>query len=456
MNSYVEKDLKYIWHPCSQMKDYEELNPIVIEKGEGVWLYDIDGNRYLDCISSWWTNTLGHSNKRINEAIKKQIDNIEHVIFANFSNKPAIELAEKLVDITPSKLTKVFFSDNGSSAVEIALKMSFHYNMQKGNTKKRRFVALSDAYHGETLGALSVCDIDEFNMVYKPLLLDTLRVEGPDCYRCKHGLNRDSCNAECFEDMKKCLTENHEDISAVIVEPMVQGAAGMKIYSPIYLNKLRELCDKYDVHLIVDEIAMGFGRTGEMFACNHAQISPDFMCLSKGISAGYMPMSVVMTTDETYDCFYGDYKERKSFIHSHTYSGNAMACAIALENLKIFDEDNIIYNNKEKGQLIKNLTLEKVEGLKYIGDVRSIGMITAIEIVKDKETKESFPWHMRVGYEIYKIALKKGLVLRPIGNVLYFIPPYIINEEEIKFMVNTCFESIEEYFAENREEIGWN
>src|SRR5665647_39038 len=446
MNSYVEKDLKYIWHPCSQMKDYEELNPIVIEKGEGVWLYDIDGNRYLDCISSWWTNTLGHSNKRINEAIKKQIDSIEHVIFANFSNKPAIELAEKLVNITPEKLTKVFFSDNGSSAVEIALKMSFHYNMQKGNTKKKRFVALSDADHGETLGALSVCDIDEFNVVYKPLLLDTFRVEGPDCYRCKYGFNRDSCNAECFEDMKKCLTENHKYISAVIVEPMVQGAAGMKIYSPIYLKKLRELCDKYDVHLIADEIAMGFGRTGEMFACNHAQISPDFMCLSKGISAGYMPMSVVMTTDEIYDQFYGDYKERKSFIHSHTYSGNAMGCAIALENLKIFEEDNIIKNNKEKGRLIRKLTLEKAEGLNHVGEVRSIGMITAIEIVKDKESKVSYPWDIRVGYEIYKIALKKGLVLRPIGNVLYFIPPYIINKEEIEFMVNTCFESIEDYF----------
>lgn len=453
MNSYVEKDLKYIWHPCSQMKDYEDLNPIVIEKGEGVWLYDIDGNKYLDCISSWWTNTLGHSNNRINEAIKKQIDKIEHVIFANFTNKPAIELAEKLVNITPDKLTKVFFSDNGSSAVEIALKMSFHYNMQKGNTKKKRFVALSDAYHGETLGALSVCDIDEFNAVYKPLLLDTFRVQGPDCYRCKYGFNRNSCNAECFENMEKCLNENHEEISAVIVEPMVQGAAGMKIYSPIYLKKLRKLCDEYELHLIADEIAMGFGRTGKMFACNHAQISPDFMCLSKGISAGYMPMSVVMTTDDIYDCFYGDYKQRKSFIHSHTYSGNAMGCAIALENLKIFEEDDIIKNNIEKGRLIRNLTLEKAESIKHVGEVRSIGMITAIEIVKDKKTKESYSFEMRVGYEIYKIALKKGLVLRPIGNVLYFIPPYIINKKEIKFMVNTCFESIEDYFHREGDNV---
>ncbi|WP_346940005.1 adenosylmethionine--8-amino-7-oxononanoate transaminase [uncultured Clostridium sp.] len=446
MKDYVKRDLEYIWHPCAQMKDYEELNPIVIERGEGVWLYDINGNKYLDCISSWWTNTLGHSNKRINQAIKNQIDDIEHVIFANFSNKPAIDLAEKLVAITPKGLNKVFYSDNGSSAVEIALKMSFHYNMQRNKTKKKKFVALSDAYHGETLGALSVCDIDDFNMIYKPLLLDTLRIKGPDCYRCKYECNREQCNAECFETMEKCLDENHEEISAVIVEPMVQGAAGMKIYSPIYLKKLRNLCDKYDVHLIVDEIAMGFGRTGEMFACNHADISPDFMCLSKGISAGYMPMSVVMTTNEIYNCFYGDYAERKSFLHSHTYAGNAMACAIALENLKIFEEDKIIENNKEKGKLIKELTLEKAKSCKYVGEVRSIGMITAIEIVKDRNTKERYPWQSRVGYEIYKIALKKGLLLRDMGDVLYFIPPYVINKDEIEFMIDICFESIEEYF----------
>lgn len=450
INDYVKKDLKYIWHPCSQMKDYQELNPIVIEKGEGVWLYDIKGNKYLDCISSWWTNTLGHSNKRINEAIKRQIDSIEHVIFANFSNKPAIELAEKLVNITPKNLTKVFFSDNGSSAVEIALKMSFHYNMQKGNTKKRRFVALSDAYHGETLGALSVCDIDEFNMIYKPLLLDTIRVDGPDCYRCKYQCNRENCNSECFEEMERCIRKNYEEISAVIVEPMVQGAAGMKIYSSLYLKKLQELCNRYNIHLIVDEIAMGFGRTGEMFASNHADITPDFMCLSKGISAGYMPMSVVMTTEEVYNCFYGDYNERKSFLHSHTYSGNALGCAIALENLKIFEEADIIKKNKIKGQLIRELTIEKSKTSDYVGEVRNIGMITAIEIVKDKITKEAYPSHMRVGYEIYKTALKKGLLLRPIGNVLYFIPPYIISEEEIRFMVGRCFESIEEYFKDSK------
>ncbi|WP_058486602.1 adenosylmethionine--8-amino-7-oxononanoate transaminase [Defluviitalea phaphyphila] len=449
MKDYVAKDLKYIWHPSSQMKDYEDFKPIVIEKGEGVWLYDIDGNKYLDCISSWWTNTLGHSNKRINEAVKTQADNIEHVIFANFSNKPAIKLSEKLVKITPDRLTKVFFSDNGSSAVEIALKMSFHYNMQKGNTRKKRFLTLTDAYHGETLGALSVGGIDEYSVIYKPLLLDTIKVESPDCYRCKYGCNRDTCNAECFKAMEESVVKNHEEISAIIIEPMVQGASGMKIYSPVYLKKLRKLCDEYNIHLIADEIAMGFGRTGKMFACNHANISPDFMCLSKGITAGYMPMSVVMTSDEIYDCFYGEYNERKAFLHSHTYSGNALACAIAVENLKIFEEENIIENNKEKSNLIKNLTIERAKDFKYIGEVRSIGMITAIELVQNRETKEPFHWSKRVGYEIYKIAIKKGLLLRPLGNVLYFIPPYVINKDEIKFMVNTCFDSIEEFFKNN-------
>ncbi len=333
----IDKDFKYIWHPCSQMKDYEELKIIVIERGEGIYLYDTYGNRYLDAISSWWCNLFGHANKRINNAIINQINKIEHVIFANFSNIPAIELSERLVKITPERLEKVFFADNGSAAVEIALKMSFHYHQQIGKAKKQKFVAITDAYHGETLGALSVGDIDIYNKVYRPLMVDTYRVQGPDCYRCNYEKNRDSCNAECFKYMEELLANNHHEISAVIIEPMVQGAAGMKIYSPKYLKSLRALCDKYDINLIADEIAVGYGRTGKMFACEHAEISPDIMCLSKGLTAGYMPMSVVMTSNKLYNVFYGDYSEYKAFLHSHTYSGNAMGCAVALEVLKIFE-----------------------------------------------------------------------------------------------------------------------
>lgn len=446
MNEFQKRDLKYIWHPCSQMKDYEELPPIVIEKGKGCYLYDVEGNSYLDCISSWWTNIFGHSNPRVNKAIEKQLNEIEHVIFAHFSNKPAIELAEKLTDITPRGLKKVFFSDNGSSAVEIALKMSFQYHQQTGRTKKVRFAALTDAYHGETIGALSVGDLDLYSKIYKPLLLDTVRVEGPDCCRCKYGQERSSCKAECFKHMEKALEQYHEELSAIIVEPMIQGAAGMKMYSPVYLKKLRKACNFYDIHLIADEIAVGFGRTGKMFACNHADISPDIMCLSKGISAGYMPMSVVMTTENIYNAFYDDFSNLKAFIHSHTYSGNAMACAAACESLNIFKEENVIENNKVKSKLIKNLVTERADKNPFVVDVRQLGMITALNLVKNKKTKEKFHWKQRTGYEIYKIALKNGLLLRPIGDVLYFMPPYVINEKDIEYMVGKCFDSIDEYF----------
>lgn len=446
MNEFQKRDLKYIWHPCSQMKDYEELPPIVIEKGKGCYLYDVEGNSYLDCISSWWTNIFGHSNPRVNKAIEKQLNEIEHVIFAHFSNKPAIELAEKLTGIAPRGLKKVFFSDNGSSAVEIALKMSFQYHQQTGRTKKVRFAALTDAYHGETIGALSVGDLDLYSKIYKPLLLDTVRVEGPDCCRCKYGQERSSCKAECFKHMEKALEQYHEELSAIIVEPMVQGAAGMKMYSPVYLKKLRKACNSYDIHLIADEIAVGFGRTGKMFACNHADISPDIMCLSKGISAGYMPMSVVMTTENIYNAFYDDFSNLKAFIHSHTYSGNAMACAAACESLNIFKEENVIENNKVKSKLIKDLVAERADKNPFVVDVRQLGMITALNLVKNKKTKEKFHWKQRTGYEIYKIALKNGLLLRPIGDVLYFMPPYVINEKDIEYMVGKCFDSIDEYF----------
>lgn len=447
MNQYIEKDLKYIWHPCSQMKDYEDIKPIVIEKGEGCFLYDMNGKKYLDCISSWWANLFGHSSERINKAIENQIRQIEHVIFANFTNKPAIELAEKLIEISPDRLKKIYFSDNGSSAVEIALKMSFQYHQQKGKIEKKRFAAITGAYHGETLGALSVCDLDMYTTVYKPLLMDTLMVPGPDCYRCPYSLDRACCNAECFEKMEKALSENHEELCAVIIEPMVQGAAGMKMYSPAYLKKLRKACDAYDIHLIADEIAVGFGRTGTMFACEHAGISPDIMCLSKGISAGYMPMSAVLASDGIYYAFYGDYKEKKAFIHSHTYAGNAMACAAALESLRIFEDENVLEANKKKSELIKKLAQEKLGGHPHVGEVRSMGMITALEIVKDRRTKEPFLWEERVLHEIYKIALRKGLILRPIANVVYFMPPYVIDEHAVNFMIDACLESIEEYFA---------
>ncbi len=446
INKLQEKDLKYIWHPCSQMKDYETFPPTVIQKGEGVFLYDVEGNKYLDAVSSWWVNLFGHANKRINKALYEQAEKLEHVIFANFTHEPAIELAENIIDITPKGLNKIFFGDNGSSAIEIALKLSFQYHMQMGKMKKTKFVAISDAYHGETIGALSVGDMDLYSKIYKPLLLDTIKVEGPDCYRCKYNQKRESCNGACFEHMEKLVKEKNEEIAGIIIEPMVQCAAGMKIYSPVYLKKLRKLCDTYDIHLIADEIAVGFGRTGKMFACEHAEISPDIMCLSKGLTAGYMPLSLALMTDKIYNAFYDDYNKMKAFLHSHSYSGNPLGCRVACETLKIFKEEKIIEKNKEKSKRLKSKVENILSDLPYLGEYRQIGMIGAIELVKDKKSKEGFPWEERVGYQIYKIALEKGVLLRPLGNTIYFMPPYVINEEEVDLMVYAARDSIIEYF----------
>ncbi|SHJ73386.1 adenosylmethionine--8-amino-7-oxononanoate transaminase [Paramaledivibacter caminithermalis] len=447
MESLQSKDLKYIWHPCSQMKDYEDFPPIVIDRGEGVFLYDIQGRRYLDAVSSWWVNLFGHSNRRINRAIANQVDKLEHVIFANFSHKPAIELAERMVNIAPRGLTKVFFADNGSSAIEVAIKLSFQYFQQTGKPKKTKFIAITDAYHGETLGALSVGAIDLYSKIYKPLLLNTYKVEGPDCFRCKYGLNRDTCNAQCFEYMERAIEKNHEEIAGAIIEPMVQGAAGMKIYSPVYLKKLREICDRYDIHFIADEIAVGFGRTGKMYACEHAEVSPDIMCVSKGLTAGYLPLSLTLMTDEIYDAFYDEYTTLKAFLHSHSYTGNPIGCAVACETLNIFEDENILEKNKMKSRIIKQKVQEYLMDIPYVGEFRQLGMIGAVELVKDKETKEGFDWKERVGYKIYKNALKHGVLLRPLGNVVYFMPPYVINEEEIDLMIDVARKSVKEYFG---------
>lgn len=444
----VKKDLEYIWHPCSQMKDYEELKPIIIKKGKGAYIYDLNNKRYLDCVSSWWCNLFGHSNERINNALKKQVDELEHVIFANFSNLPAIELSERLIKLTGERLNKVFFCDNGSSAVEAAIKMSFHYNKQVGSEKKKKFIALEDAYHGETLGALSMGDLDIYSEIYKPLMIDVIRVKAPNCYRCEFSKSRESCNCECFSYMEEELYKNSDEISGVIIEPLVQAAAGMKIYPPLYLKKLREACNKYKVHFIADEIAVGFGRTGKMFATEYGGVCPDFMCLSKGLTGGYMPMALLLTGNKIYNCFYDDYNKHKAFMHSHTYCGNPLGASIAVEVLNIFEEENILEMINNKGKLLKKKVNNALNNHKNVGEIRSIGMINAIELVKNKKTKEPFNGNLRIGYAIYKEALKRGLLLRPLGDVLYFNPPYIISEEDMDFMVKITKECIEKVLGE--------
>lgn len=444
MDNWAEKDLKYIWHPCSQMKDYEELPPIVIKKGRGMYLYDIEGNKYLDVISSWWCNLLGHCNPKINYAIKKQVDELEHVIFANFTHTQAIRLCERLTKILPQGLCKFNFTDNGSSAIEAAMKVSFQYHQQTGNKQKTKFLALTDAYHGETIGALSTGDCDLYTKLYKPILMDIVRVKGPDCYRCSYGKTRDNCNCECFEHAEKTFAKYGQEASAILIEPLLQGSAGMKIYPALYLKKLRSICDKYNVHLIADEIATGFGRTGRMFAFDHAGVSPDIMCLSKGLTGGYMPMALFVTTQKIYDAFYADYNTGKAFMHSHTYSGNPLACSAANAVLDILEDGSVLKKAQENAVYFNNIIKEKFLNHKNAGEVRNIGLINAIEIVKNKSTKEPFDSKLRMGYQIYKKALKRGVILRPLGDVIYFNPPLIIEKKEMDYAVNTAFECMNE------------
>lgn len=444
MNKYVEKDLKYIWHPCSQMKDYEELPPIIIKNGKGVYIYDIEGNKYIDIISSWWCNLLGHSNPKINNAIKNQLEDIEHVIFANFSHRPAIELCENLIKILPKGLCKFNFSDNGSASVECALKMAFQYHYQTGNSQKTKFMCLSDGYHGETIGALSVGTLDLYAKIYKPMLMDTIRIKAPDCYRCPFDKMRDCCNAECFKYAEQTFEKYGNETAAIIVEPMLQGSAGMRIYSAKYLIKLRQICDEYNVILIADEIATGFGRTGKMFAFDHSNVSPDIMCLSKGLTGGYMPMALTITTQKIYDAFYADYNEGKAFMHSHTYSGNPLACSAANAVYKILKNDNVIEKSNYTAEYLNKRLLETFGGHKNVGEIRNINLINAIEFVKDKKTKQSFDSNLRLGYQIYKKALSKGLLLRPLGDVIYFNPPLIINKNEIDEAISICKNAVDE------------
>jgi adenosylmethionine-8-amino-7-oxononanoate aminotransferase len=448
INELTAFDSKYIWHPCTQMKDHEDFPIIPIVKGEGAYIFDANGTKILDAISSWWVNIFGHCNKRINNAIKEQLEKIEHVIFAGFTHEPAIELSKNIIRLMPDNITKIFFADNGSSAVEVALKMSFQYWQQTGKTKKTKFAAIDGAYHGETIGALSVGGIDLYKKIYNPILLETYFAKGPTCFTCPFHKNRETCNAECFSYIEEIINLHHEELAAIIIEPMVQCANSMNIYSKNYLKKLYNKCKEKDILLIADEIAVGFGRTGKMFAFEHANIKPDIICLSKGLTGGYLPLSLVLTGDDIYNAFYDDYTKLKAFLHSHSYTGNPIACAAAVETLKIFKEEKILIKNIEKSEKIYNKLNKAFLNHPNIGEIRQLGMIAAIEIVKDKISRERFPWENRVGFQIYKKALEYGVLLRPLGDTIYFMPPYVIGEKEIELMVTVAKKSINEVLGQ--------
>jgi adenosylmethionine---8-amino-7-oxononanoate aminotransferase len=439
---YVERDLVHVWHPCTQMKDHEELPLIPIRRGRGVWLEDFDGRRYLDCISSWWVNLFGHSNPRINAAVRNQLESLEHVMLAGFTHEPVIELSEALVKVLPAGLTRCFFADNGSSAVEVAVKMSFHYWRNVGRPEKRRFITLSNSYHGETLGALAVGNVDLYKEIYKPLLMDVVTVASPDCFEREPGESWAEHSRRKFADMEAALERYAHETAAVILEPLVQCAAGMRMYDPVYLRLLREACDRHGVHLIADEIAVGFGRTGTLFACEQSDIRPDFICLSKGLTAGYLPLSAVVTTEAVYAAFYDEYVKLNAFLHSHSFTGNPLACAAARETLRIFAEEDILARNRPLAAHMGTLARE-LEDHPHVAEVRQRGMIVAIELVRDKARREPYAWQERRGLRIYRHGLERGMLLRPIGTVVYFMPPYVITPDEIEQMIKVAREGIE-------------
>ena len=424
-----------VWHPCTQMKHHEILPLIPIQRGRGMWLYDFDGKRYLDAVSSWWVNLFGHCNPRINTAIALQLEQLEHVMLAGFTHEPVVQLSERLAQLAPADLGHCFYASDGASAIEIALKMSVHYWRNNNQPNKCNFISLQNSYHGETLGALSVTDIPLFNEAYGALVKPNITILSPDWRNATPGESPQDYAIRCAAQLETHLQQQHQNIAAFIIEPLVQGAAGMAMHHPIYLTRARELCDRYNVHFIADEIAVGMGRTGTMFACEQAEkipgqnntstgITPDFLCLSKGLSGGYLPLSVVMTTDTIYQAFYAD-KVTRGFLHSHSYTGNPLACRAALATLDIFEQDSVIATNRDKA-IYLNRIAEPLRNHPRVKNFRNTGMIWAFEI---DSLREDFAHHC------FSLALKKELLLRPIGNTIYFIPPYIINEAEMSFLI---------------------
>jgi len=441
-----ESDKRHIWHPFTQMKEWLEERPVIIAEGRDCFIKDIYGRWYLDGVSSLWVNIHGHRKKEIDEAIKEQLDRIAHSTMLGLSNVPAIKLAERLIHTTGSSLgtpslSKVFYSDDGSTAVEVALKMAFQYWVHRGVKGKTAFLSLNNAYHGDTLGAVSVGGIDIFHSTFEPLLFKTYKAPSPYCYRCELNETYPDCKFGCLRRMEEILRENSERLAAMIIEPLIQAAGGMIISPPGYLKGVRELCTKYNVLMIADEVATAFGRTGRMFACEHEGVVPDIICLSKGITGGYLPLAVTITTDEIYNAFLGGYKDLKTFFHGHSYTGNPLACAAALACLDIFEKEDTLRNLEPKIGMLESL-LEGLLELDHVGDVRNKGLMAGVELVKDKSTKEPYPWEERMGWRVAHYARAKGVLIRPLGNVIVIMPPLSIGPDNLEQLLKVIRDGI--------------
>ncbi len=435
-------DKKYLWHPFTQMKDFVNEEPLIIVDGEGVILRDINGKEYIDGISSMWCNIHGHRRKEIDNAIKGQLDKVAHTTLLGQSNIPAVKLAKRLVEITPEGLNKVFYSDNGSNAIEIAIKMAFQYWQYKDYKDKINYVSLQYGYHGDTLGAVGVSGIDIFHAVFKPLLLKTFIAPSPYCYRCPYGKDKATCSFACLEKLEEVLSQNSDTIAAMVMEPLVQGAGGMIVHPGGFLSGVKDLCEKYNVLLIADEVLVGFGRTGKMFACSHEHVTPDILTISKGLNGGYMPLAATLTTDEIYNAFLGKHSEQKTFFHGHTYTGNPLACSAALANIDIFENEKVIEGLASKIRVFQK-RLEQFKELEAVGDVRQCGLIAGIELVKNRETKEPYSWEEKIGIKVCLEARKRGLIIRPLNNVLVIMPPLSISISQLNNVMDISYESLE-------------
>jgi adenosylmethionine---8-amino-7-oxononanoate aminotransferase len=434
-------DRKYVWHPFTQMRDWMKEEPLIIEEGRGAWIKDVDGKWYIDGVSSLWVTVHGHRHPAIDKAVKKQIDKIAHSTMLGLSNVPATLLAEKIIKLAPKGLMRVFYSDSGSEGVEIALKMAFQACQQSGKPKKTKFLTLVNAYHGDTIGSVSVGGIDLFHEIYKPLLFKSFKAPTPYCYRCPFKLTRANCKMKCLGEVEKLMKKHHTEIAAMIVEPLVQAAAGLLVYPKGYLKGIRKLCTKYNIYMIVDEVAMGFGRTGKMFASEHEGIKPDLMVIAKGLTGGYLPVAATLTTEKVFKAFLGSHESHRTFYHGHTYTGNPLGCAAAIASIDVFKKEKTLQNLQPKIKLMTE-KLKEFRKLKHVGDIRQRGFLAGIELVKDKRSKKEFPISEKIGVKVIMEARKRGLIIRPLSDIIVIMPPLCISSVDLSRMLDIIYKSI--------------
>ncbi|MVO98384.1 adenosylmethionine--8-amino-7-oxononanoate transaminase [Paenibacillus sp. N10] len=443
MSSHYERlaamNKAHVWHPFTQMKDYNNSDPLIIERGEGVMLYDVQGRAYYDGFSSVWLNVHGHNVPELNQAITDQLGRVAHSTLLGMANVPAIELAAKLAQIAPAGLTKVFYSDSGATGVEIAIKMAFQYWYNRGQSSKTGFITMNQAYHGDTIGAVSVGAIPLYHDVFRPMLFPAHTIPYPYAYRHEGGAA--AAMEDTLDALRDVLEQRADEIAALIVEPMVQGAGGIILMPPGCLREIASLCRKYGVLLIADEVATGFGRAGEMFACDHEQVSPDLLVIGKGLTGGYLPVAATLATGDIFDAFYAEYEEQKTFFHGHSFTGNPLGCAAALASLDLMQKRNLIEEGKGKAVFIRQ-KLEALAGRPHIGEVRQLGFMIGIELVKDKRTREAFSWKDRIGVRVSQRARELGMLTRPLGNVVVFMPPLASTEEQLDAMIHILIRSI--------------